>query len=227
MKDRKEKLIGILSRAIHSLKSGIVEYDWVQQSSCNCGVVLQAATGMTALELQKEWSREYNSAAHSKKFIKAKSWRAFVQATCSATGIPVRGVLLKLYGLGVSPEDISHLEFMNNEAILAKSGISKAPWYSQEEIKEKTTDTNAKGTWAYFRRGAESFTTPASVEKKEHPYHQSEKNLILYLTAWKAILKEDVTQLPENKDTMRRQLLQAVASEDYKVAATLRDKLSD
>lgn len=43
---KKEKLLKALKTTIHALKNDTIFYNWTKPSSCNCGLVVQAITGM-------------------------------------------------------------------------------------------------------------------------------------------------------------------------------------
>ncbi len=52
MNKRKENLIKSLKIVIDALKKNQVEYEWKEQSSCNCGLVAQAILGVSQMKLK-------------------------------------------------------------------------------------------------------------------------------------------------------------------------------
>ena len=230
MKSRKQQLIDSLNRAIYSLKNNIVTYRWEKQGQCNCGIVLQAVLGEDRFQIQnrfREESKLLSLLPNNSQFQSSdRTWRNIVKNTCSATGIPTDGILKMLYDKGLSPEDIVHLEYMSNNTILEKANISKTNIqeyvFVEEDIREIKIDT-------FFGKlfGLKKIEkSEAKWEWQSVEYYRSKENLIKYITAWKEILKEDLSKEQDNKNTWNKQLLQAVADEDYEFAVVLRDKIN-
>ena len=122
---KKEKLIGSLNVAISALKNDTVLYDWNSQSSCNCGVVSQAVLGKTNKQVG-ELFQEINKGLHGYETEEKKirrTWKNGVKYLCPITGKSNIQILDDLNNAGMSKEDIVHLEYMDNDAILAKSGV--------------------------------------------------------------------------------------------------------
>jgi hypothetical protein len=121
---KKQNLIKALKTAIHALEHGTVHYEWAECASCNCGVVVQAMLGKTT----KQISKMLKPMTHHHVFFKRgpQTWRQMVQRNCSITGESTVEIFKKLNEAGMSAEDICHLEFMSNEAILARAGIYKS-----------------------------------------------------------------------------------------------------
>lgn len=126
-------LLGALKQAVVALEKDYIFYDWNKPHSCNCGLVIQALTGLTSGNVSSLFS-----AAKIDAFLKPedrKSWRDVCQVSCSITGEPIRRVFKKLKDLGMRPEDIVHLEFLSNKAILELSDIdvSTKEYYSNKK----------------------------------------------------------------------------------------------
>ena len=219
--NKREKLIKILNTTITSLKSNIVDYNWEEQSKCNCGVVLQAATGNTAKKLQKLWALETLNIE-----LRNKSWQDLMQLTCSASGIPVEGVFKMLNDLGLSPYDIAHLEFMSNKAILKESGITDSKMNIKRWEPVHTKKVVQKNVWKQFWTGSKEIQVEGKWIEKKVPYYASKTNLIKYLIAWKEILKIDLSDSIESNLILEKKLLHAIVNEDYELAAILRDKIN-
>jgi len=223
--ERKEKLIKALGRAIHSLKNDIVSYNWFKQTQCNCGIVLQSILGVDKETLQEYWDSEVKK-IQDDKFKKNPTWKGMIKSTCSATGIPTRGVLKMLYSEGITPEDMVHLEFMSNEAILEVANINKT-----NTTKRKPNGTKYKvvpSTTFFGRIFGLTKKVEDGVEYEEETifYYQQKENLIKYLSAWKKILSEEIPINADDKISLEKQLLQAVANENYILAADIRDRLN-
>lgn len=125
---KENRLLPSLKIVVNSLEKDIVHYDWHQQQSCNCGLVVQAVLNATPNEVQMLFD-------YGKKYSYTTNWQEAVKDNCSITGIPMNDVFKTLYDLGLRPEDIVHLEYLNNRAILeiAKIDIKIASYYSNKE----------------------------------------------------------------------------------------------
>lgn len=115
-------LIKSLKTAISALEKGIVMYDWHTQSSCNCGVVVQALTDSDTktVNILFDKARMCIPNVNKNNFL---TWREVAQQNCSVTGKPLHEVFELLVSYGLKMEDIVHLEYMNNKAIIEVSGI--------------------------------------------------------------------------------------------------------
>jgi len=122
--NRKEKLIDALRVAAAAVKYNKTHYNWSSTSSCNCGLVIQALTGKNVNEVDQMSS---SLRAQAKRIDDdATTWEEMSHVLCDVTGKPFSEILIGLEKLGMTTRDISHLEYMTNEAILAKAGISSA-----------------------------------------------------------------------------------------------------
>lgn len=247
MQTKKQKLISSLKLAINALKNKTIHYDWKEQASCNCGVVAQAILGKDVNEIEKLFSkvRDKIREIHNKQVIEGNNttqkadttWRNGVKHLCPISGEPMAVVYKLLFEAGLSKEDIVHLEYMDNQAILAKSGI-------QTQIDKVETIKTVIGTKtnphpnkikAFFGATVkDELIKETSVNKKvtDKAYFTKESNLILYLTAWVKILEGGVKY--HNGDDisscsvaeLQTELILAEADERYEDAIILRDKIN-
>lgn len=111
-----------LSVSINALEKDIFDYNWVQPNRCNCGVIVQAILGIDRdqVEVLFEEARQDISILKDKSH---RTWREVCQQHCSVTGMPTHQVFHILGKHGFNPEDIVHLEYMTNPAILEISEI--------------------------------------------------------------------------------------------------------
>jgi hypothetical protein len=56
--------------------------------------------------------------------IQNPTWKQLVQYTCNATGKSISKIITTLAEHGLQPQDIVHLEYLENTAILAKADIN-------------------------------------------------------------------------------------------------------
>jgi hypothetical protein len=99
------ELIEGLRKAAGGLRNGAY-YAWGHHGACNCGHLLQATT-----QLSKEDILTY---AHTS----LGEWTEIAEESCAITGAPVMLLLKKLEGLGLTPTDINHLEYLDDRDVL-------------------------------------------------------------------------------------------------------------
>ena len=127
-----KKLINALQIAINALEKDFVYYNWTEQESCNCGVVIQAVLNKTEKEVKKLFDKAYDQTLYT---LTDCTWRSVAKFSCTITGIPLTQVFKLLGEYGMQPEDIVHLEYLNNPGILEISEIdtTKSEYYSEQE----------------------------------------------------------------------------------------------
>jgi hypothetical protein len=193
------KLAAALKIAINALEKDFVYYKWKTQESCNCGVVVQAILGKTESEVKELFNEAYKEIPYR---LDDLTWRGVAQFSCSITGQPMTRVFKILAKNGLRPEDVVHLEYLNNPAILEIAGIN--------------TNGIPGRPGGLFHR-----------EKPARNYYEDKENLIKYLKAWVCILEERSHEHTLSKlGELEAKLLLAINQEDYPLAAKLRDEIS-
>lgn len=119
---RRKLLINSLSDCVYALQNNTIFYKWDHQSSCNCGIVVQSILDKNKDEVGVLFDDECEQNFKGEE-NNAHTWKALVQQTCNATGRSVSKIVNILMASGMRPEDIVHLEYLENEAILAKTDI--------------------------------------------------------------------------------------------------------
>ena len=243
--NKKQHLIKSLLVAIDALKNDTILYNWVNQESCNCGVVSQAVLGIDRHELKKRfgdiWSGLFSLKPKDKEEIDP-TWKNAVKYFCPITGKSDKQILNDLQEAGLDKNDIVHLEYMDNPAILKKSGVKtyKVEIVMDKVLKESTVKTlrvPVKNPIMRLLGYTELVDVRDDVYEEEeneikHPidYWVDPSNLILYLQGWVSILKEGSSNDEEIEDmdnlTLEGELLNAVADEDFEKAAIIRDNIS-
>ena len=118
------KLSNTLKLVISALENDSVKYDWNEQGSCNCGLVAQAILNIGPDELHEKFHDEWDRhVVQGEETI--PSWRNLVHATCNVTGLSQSDIINSLRAGGLRPEDIVHLEYMENAAILKEAGMKR------------------------------------------------------------------------------------------------------
>lgn len=239
--NKKETLISKLKLAISALEDGTIYYNWFEQSSCNCGVVAQAMLDKNRKEignLLKPVLSEINemnrNSEEKNKFD--RTWKQAVGLFCPITGKSMHEVFNLLMDAGMSKADMAHLEYMDNPAILKKSGIdTKKIKREKFKVMEKVEEPIPNGFWrSLLGKPRRTKEFEKEVEKERIlEFYQLPENLVLYLKAWVSILEEGSTYTSEesleeiSKEELNEKLLNAVADEDYEGAGKIRDRLAE
>ncbi len=233
--NKKEKLISSLNIVINALENDTIHYDWVKQQSCNCGLVAQTILGNSSEELN---DRVNSEGIFNRELFKNKlgsddvTWKNAVKMWCPIAGKPMKQIFSDLEEAGLSKEDIVHLEFMDNPAILSLSGIEKTQKRT-ERVWVGTRQIPRTDFWGkLFGSKTSEDIYENQVIEETYKWWSSPKNLAKYLKAWVSILKENRESLNENdfenlsKQELNERLLVAVADEDYQSAARIRDEIN-
>ncbi len=236
--NKKEKLVSSLKIVIDALRNDTIYYDWNEQHSCNAGVVAQACLGITRDEVNSLRSPlfsvldDLNEKRDDSKKINL-TWKNAVKYGCPITGLSNFEIINRLEKAGLSKADIVHLEYLENPAILEISGIKKVETVSKEKVDE-IVRFEEKERSSFFGRMFGGKTTlkivepvykETVVEKYPVSYYSKKENLILYLSAWVKILTQETSHETQAAQLEAR-LLNAVADENYELAAELRNQLA-
>jgi hypothetical protein len=234
--NRKEKLTKSLKSAITALENGTVTYDWQKQHSCNCGVVSQAILGVTGTELKNRINGEevFNHSIFEKVKDEpevAKTWKNLISAWCPITGTPLKQIFSDLTESGLTIDDMAHLEYLENPAILKRSGISTHHNVTTEVFDHyEHIPVNTFFGKLFGRTKMVEVKKTVTTTTQDRGYYSKKENVILYLKAWVTILQEEREPIQEDlsgesKQELQERLLIAVADENYEMAAKLRDEL--
>jgi hypothetical protein len=235
--NKKEHLLSSLRLAINALKNDTIKYDWHEQCSCNAGVVSQAVLGISQDDLDVLRKPAFKKLIdHNKQVEKSDkeiqlTWKNSIKYTCPITGKGMPKVFQDLEDAGLSRFDIAHLEFMDNPAILAESTIEKIRIKTSERvIGERQFEVVKKRFFGLITKKemiTEDITEDVFEMKYPGDYYTKKSNLIKYLSAWIRILeKRHRTEDKTDKDNIEADLLNAVAEENYELAAELRNQIA-
>jgi len=119
------KLIRTLKTVIDALKKDVITYEWNSQSSCNCGLIAQVILNKTPKAVKEAFKilNDELRTPDEKKNNKGLTWKDAVKRGCSVTGLSDYQIINSLKEGGLRPEDMVHLEYMENKAILKEAGI--------------------------------------------------------------------------------------------------------
>ncbi|CAM2006068.1 hypothetical protein [Acanthopleuribacter pedis] len=103
-------LIAALRETAERLMTGDA-YGWTHMGKCNCGHLAQTVTKLTHAEI------------HQYALQKPGDWAEQAVAYCPGSKYPIDVVIETLLGLGLSKDDLVHLERLSDRAVQAQLPI--------------------------------------------------------------------------------------------------------
>lgn len=100
-------LIDALRSTAARLRAG-APYRWTHQGACNCGHLAQTVTRLSKAEI------------HRIALEKAGDWAAHAIDYCPGSGYPIDHVISSMLALGLTTEEIAHLERLSDPKVLAR-----------------------------------------------------------------------------------------------------------
>ena len=83
-----------------------VKFRWTHMGACNCGHLTQTVTSLSAADI------------HALALQKAGDWGEQAQDYCPTSGYPMDHIIDQLLALGLSTNDLYHLERLDDPAVL-------------------------------------------------------------------------------------------------------------
>ena len=99
-------LIAALRTTAARLRAG-ADYEWGHAGACNCGHLAQTLTHRSKEEIRRL------------ALERAGEWAEQALEYCPGSGYPIDHVIGTMLGVGLSPEDIGHLERLSCPEVLA------------------------------------------------------------------------------------------------------------
>jgi len=103
------ELIGALRQTARRL-SGDVSYQWGHMGTCNCGHLAQSITGLAGAEI------------HRSALVREGDWEQQAKDYCPTSGNLIDVVLATMFDLGLTRDDIRHLERLSDLHVLQRVG---------------------------------------------------------------------------------------------------------
>ncbi len=103
--NNKQTLIEALRTTAQRLRNG-ANYAWGHHGQCNCGNLAQVISPLTEAEIQR-----YALTVHGE-------WTEIALEYCPNSNAPVDLMVEKLTDLGLTPDDIHHLEYLSDKRVL-------------------------------------------------------------------------------------------------------------
>lgn len=102
-----EELIRLL-RVTADRLSGDTTYQWGHMGMCNCGHLAQSLTGLTESEI------------HQSALARYGDWEQQARDYCPTSGLLIDHILAALLDVGMTRDDIRHLEKLSDAAVLQR-----------------------------------------------------------------------------------------------------------
>jgi hypothetical protein len=102
-------LIDALRRTADRL-AGDVSYQWGHMGMCNCGHLAQSITGLAGAEI------------HRSALIREGDWEQQARDYCPTSGNLIDVVLAAMFNLGLTRDDVRHLEKLSDPSVLRRAG---------------------------------------------------------------------------------------------------------
>ena len=99
------ELITALRETAQRLRNG-AHYAWGHHGACNCGNLVQVVTNLSEGEIIRY--------AHTG----VGEWTELAEDFCPVTNAPVTLLISKLEGIGLTPTDIHHIEYLDDKEVL-------------------------------------------------------------------------------------------------------------
>ncbi len=103
------ELVAILDRTIERLASDSA-YSWGHMGMCNCGHLAQSITGLTQAEI------------HASALEREGDWEEQANRYCPTSGLLIDTVLAAMFALGLTRDDVRHLEKLSDPNVLRRAG---------------------------------------------------------------------------------------------------------
>ena len=88
------------------------DYQWGHMGMCNCGHLAQSITGLTRREI------------HEAALVREGDWERQAEDYCPTSGLMIDHILAAMMRLGMTRDDIRHLEKLSDPAVLRRLGVT-------------------------------------------------------------------------------------------------------
>lgn len=99
-------LVTALRTTVTRLLAGSA-YQWGHHGQCNCGHLAQTVCGIAPARI------------HTFALEREGDWEALCNAYCPTSGLPIDDVITQLVDVGLTTEDLAHLERLDDRVVLA------------------------------------------------------------------------------------------------------------
>ena len=102
-----------LIAALHETAGRLAQdasYQWGHMGMCNCGHLAQAITGLRQAEI------------HDSALVREGDWEQQAKDYCPTSGRMIDSILATMFALGLTRDDIRHLEKLTDPAVVRETG---------------------------------------------------------------------------------------------------------
>ncbi|MEO0481245.1 MAG: hypothetical protein AAF196_17390 [Planctomycetota bacterium] len=104
-----QELARALRTTAERLEKG-VRYEWGHVGRCNCGHVVQTLTDLDSTQIYRAFGQELTE------------WSEHARAFCETSNTEVEGLFRTLHEAGLTHQDVLHLEYLSDPAVLRRLG---------------------------------------------------------------------------------------------------------
>jgi len=97
-------------------------YQWGHMGQCNCGHLAQSITGLTDAEI------------HSYALVREGDWEEQANRYCPTSGLMIDSVLASMFALGLTQDDVRHLEKLSDPRVLRRIGVTHLRRNVREDV---------------------------------------------------------------------------------------------
>ena len=103
------ELVAVLRETAERLARD-ASYQWGHMGMCNCGHLAQSITGLPGAEI------------HDYALSREGDWERQAEDYCPTSGLLIDSVLASMFALGLTRDDVRHLERLSDPAITRRAG---------------------------------------------------------------------------------------------------------
>lgn len=193
--DRPLLVADYLETAAKLIKSEDIRYNWVEQGSCNMGLITQLVTGLTPLQIEKHIG---SMPLPDEKYGKDSwTWSGAATQYCPLTGQDMPTIFRKLFSIGFEREDIGRIEYLSTPRIIKLAGIDnkEETYYTEEENVIKYYLTWAKEIRKYRKTHTEVVNTTKIIAGPPEVIPVKQSNFKLVIDTFK-VDREVIIPIP-------------------------------
>lgn len=156
----KTKLITALRLTASAIRNGTFPYKWTEQSSCNCGALFCTLTGKSPVEMTHLIPKAIKNTD--------PTWSIIAGQYCGISGLPKHSLFRELFGYGLTMQDISDLEYLKNEKVVAAVAAGRS-WLAGLFA---LSHTDKKDVADYMTAWADILTEEGKLDSAPHKQEQ-------------------------------------------------------
>ncbi|WP_347159322.1 hypothetical protein [Pontibacter chitinilyticus] len=145
-----EELIQVLRDTAQRLAQGAA-YQWGHMGSCNCGHLAQTITHYSKGRIHGAAMRRHGN------------WQEQLRDYCPLSGLPLDEIIDQMLEMGLSTDDLAHLERLSHPAITARLPAQ------QKFLKHNVRDDVVLYLYTWAELLEEQLETKATIPQRQEP----------------------------------------------------------